>query len=99
MPERMAAEGVARQQKDVHDQDQRADADAEMLRSRRIGEPHGVPGVPRKDEDEPDREIEEVAVDVLEDEREVAFAKVGLARLADGAIDRGEPERFIIEIG
>ena len=85
----MAAEGVAGQQDDVDDQDERADGDAEMLRAVRGLEPERVPRIAAEDEDEDEREVEEVAVDVLQDERQVALARVALARLADGAIRPG----------
>ena len=42
------------------------------------------------------REVQEVAVDVLEDQRERALAAVALARLADGAGRRIGPERLVV---
>ena len=61
---------------DVQREHDRADADAELgrraaasTRARRR-EPHRDPGVVGQDADEDDRDVQEVAVDVLDDERE-----------------------------
>ena len=43
-----------------------------------------------------DRDVQEIAVDVLDDEREPALAEVLLARLADGASGRIRPERLVV---
>ena len=42
------------------------------------------------------RQVEEIAVDVLEDQRERVLAAVALARLADGAGRRVGPERLVV---
>ena len=48
--------------------------------------PQRFPDVVRQQNaDENQREVKEVAVDVLKDQREGAFAPIALARLADGA--------------
>ncbi len=67
-----------------------------MFLAGRIREPHAQPGVIGKDHDEQRRQIKHVAVDVLNDEREITFAEIGFARLADGAVDRVGPERLVI---
>ena len=91
MPQRMAAERVAAEQHHVHQQHQRADADAEA-----VVEPQRLPHVVRQKHHEQQREIQEVAMDVLQDQREVALAPVVLARLADGAVGRIGPEGFVV---
>ena len=70
--QRVAAEGVAAQQNRIQDQDQRSDADPEVLDAVRAGEPQRPVAVIQQDEDEDDREVQEVAVDVLQDQRELA---------------------------
>ncbi len=42
------------------------------------------------------REVEEVAMDVLNDQREVALAQIFLARLAHRAVGRIGPEGFVV---
>jgi hypothetical protein len=53
-------------------------------------------GVVGQDDDEQQAEIQEVAVDVLHDERERSLTPVRLARLADGAARRILPERLVV---
>ena len=69
MSQRMTTEGVRRQQYDVRNQHQCADSEAERLSTGRIGEPHGLPCVPAEDRDEEERQVEEVPMQVLQDER------------------------------
>src|SRR5262245_25972467 len=52
--------------------------------------------VPAENEDEEQREVEEVAMDVLHDQWKVTFAPVALARLADGTGRRVGPERLVV---
>ena len=96
VPERMAAERVAAEEHGVHGEHQRADADPERHLPGRIGEPHRLPDVVGQDEQKQDRQIQKVAVDVLEDERERLLAEILLARLADGARRRIGPERLVV---
>src|SRR5438105_15806719 len=49
-----------------------------------------------QDENKDQREIEKVSVNVLQNEREPAFAPIGFARLTDGAVGWILPERFVI---
>src|ERR1039457_5204021 len=95
MPQRMAAEGVTREQNHVHDQNQRPDADAEMGRAV-FREPHRLPRVISEDENKQHRDIYEITVDILDDERKRTFAEKRFTRLTDGAIDRIGPERLVI---
>src|SRR5436190_19527390 len=101
----MAAERITGEQDDVDRHHDGADADAE----RRGAGPHAAvrqdpvhrpaccdPHIVREDEDENDRLINEIAVDVLDDEREFRFALVAVARLADRARNRIEEKRAVV---
>jgi len=57
-----------------------------LLDAVRAGEPHALPGVVREEQEEREGKVEEVAVDILEDEREGALAEKSFARFADGAV-------------
>ncbi len=93
----MAAERVAAKEDDVGRQDERTETNAEADGpGRRIGEPQRQPHVIGEDDDEEQRQIEKVPVDVLEDQRERALAEIRLARLADGARRRIGPERLVV---
>src|SRR5438552_17452195 len=87
----MAAQRVASEQDQVGRQDQRPHADAETAL-----EPHRLPHIVREDGQEEQRRVEEVAVHVLQDERQRGLAAVALARLADRAGVRVGPERFVV---
>jgi hypothetical protein len=77
---------VAAEQHDVRRQNDRSEADAELLlAARRILEPHGFPHVRCQQDDEQQREIEEEPVHVLEHERERRLAAVAHSRFSDGA--------------
>ena len=95
--QRVAAERVAAEQHDVDREHERADADAELLsRPSRRRTSSAFHDVVREDEEEEQRDVQEVAVDVLEDERKRSLAAVALARLADGAVRRIGPERLVV---
>ena len=61
-----------------------------------VGKPERKPRIITKNENENDRQVEEVTMNILEDQREVAFPKIRLPRLAHRAIHRVHPERLII---
>ena len=67
-----------------------------MFCTRTVAEPHRFPCVVGEDEDEQQREIKEVAVNVLHDQGKRVFAGISFSRLADGARRRVGPKRFII---
>ena len=94
--QRVAAERVAGEQRHVEREHQRADADAELHAARAVGEPERLPHVARQEEQEQHRDVQEVAVDVLQDEREGPLAQIALPRLADGAVRRIGPERLVV---
>src|SRR5262245_48684097 len=66
----VTAEGVAAEQNDVHEEDERADPDAEGDATGGVLEPERLPDVVRQDRQEEEAEVQEVAVDVLENQRE-----------------------------
>ncbi len=90
--ERVAAEGVARDEDGVDCQDNRAHADAEFA----VFEVR-EDGVVAEDHDEDEGEVERVAVQVLED-HEDAFTAVGarLRERSDGAAGRRTGESAVI---
>src|SRR5207248_11439112 len=76
VPQRMASESVATQQNHVDQQDQRAHADSEVAIK-----PKRFPHVVGKQNEENQREIKKIAMDILQNERKGAFAEIGLERL------------------
>src|SRR5262249_44748022 len=91
VPQGMARERVERKQDDVGGQHERAETHAEASIKR-----EGADGVDAQKNDEEDSNIEEVAVDVLEDERKLRLAAVGMPTFSDGARRRVEEEGPIV---
>src|SRR6266550_2207559 len=96
MPERMARERVERKQRDIRDQDQRADADAEVFACWRV-KPEStdrvVPEYYQKDQ----RDIEKITMQILQDKWELSLAAIAVRmRLANGAGRRIKKERAIV---
>src|SRR5215471_18840645 len=87
----MAAECVTAEQTNIYSEDERADADAESA-----VEPERFPEVVGKNDGKEERDVHEVAVNVLHDERERTLTEISFARLADGARGRVGPKRFVI---
>ena len=87
---RVAREHVQRHRHDHHDEDQAPDVDAEAVR-----EHERLHGVPEQEDHVHDHQIEEVAVEVLEDERNFVspLYRGAIGRLAHGARRRREEER------
>src|ERR1043165_2764232 len=97
MAQRVTAECVAAEKNDVEGEHDRAEADAEMfLAGARISEPHRLVGVAGKNHQEDERDVEEVAMDVLQNERQIALTAVALARLTDSAVGRVGPEALVV---
>src|SRR5579884_3742436 len=102
MAQRMAAEGVTAQQDDVQGQHQCADAEAEVplvggvAGSIDLEEPRRLEGIPRQEKDEGNGDVQEIAMDVLNEQRAEAFAPVALARLTNSAVGRIGPERLVV---
>src|SRR5579863_10113341 len=87
----MTAERVSAEQNDVGEQNQSPNPDPEMS-----VEPAGVPDVVGKDHEEDQGQIEEIAVDVLQDQRKRALAAILLARLTYRAGRRVSPEGLVV---
>src|SRR5262249_12637574 len=97
VPQRMATKRVARDQDHINGEDQGSDADSKDLPARsRIGKPHRVPNIVREDADEDQRQVEEIAMDILNDQREGALTPIVLTRLAHRAGRGIGPERFVV---
>src|SRR5690348_1102009 len=88
VPEGMTAERVAAEKNHVERQHQRADAHAELHATRAVVPPECLPHVMREKDQEQQRDVHEVAMDVLENQRERPLAEIRLARLTDGAVRR-----------
>jgi len=91
MAQGMTAQGVTAEQGDIREQDESAYADAKVA-----VEPAGLPDVVREKQQEDEREIQKIAVDVLEDQRKRSFAPIGFARLAHGAGRWVGPKCFVV---
>src|SRR4051794_23696646 len=90
--QRVAAEREGGQADHVPEQDERAEPDAEAAVEEERA-PRVVPEEPEHD----DRQVQEVPVHVLEDQRERGLAAVPLApRAGDGAPGRREEERAVV---
>src|SRR5262245_7613263 len=73
----VAAECIAAEKHDVHGKDNGSETNAELLATgRRIGPPQRKPDIPGEQEEKDDRDVGEVAMDVLQDQREPAFTPV-----------------------
>src|SRR5476651_2151693 len=91
----MAAERVTAEEDHVEQQDERADPKAEMpasliLESARLHE------VNEQQQDEDQREIQSIPVQVLHDERQTILAPVTLARLPNRTGKWVRPECFVV---
>ena len=73
--QRVAGESVEGEQGDVDEQNERADADAKSVR----GEEESLDGVMPKKREKNDGEIKEVAMEILQNEREMRFAACNCA--------------------
>src|SRR2546421_176566 len=98
----MAAERVAGEESDIEGEDDGAQADAEMGAfgiSHAIavgGKPERLPYIPGQKKQKGQCEIEEIAVQVLKDQRQAILTPIAFPRLADGAGNRIGPEGFVV---
>src|SRR6266481_1457550 len=92
----MAAERVRAEQAEVEREYDRADAHAECAMAGRVGKPERIVEIVREDEQKRDRDVEEVAVNILEYQREKSLAQIRRARLAHRAVDRIRPHRLVV---
>src|SRR6266403_1323777 len=89
---RMAGKRVEREQRDVEGEDERADTDAEVA-----AEKEGANGVVPEKNDEQNRQVKEIAMDILEDKRKSGLAAIVAARgFADGAGGRVQEKRAVV---
>src|SRR6266540_1126336 len=91
VPAGVARQRVQPQQGRVEQQDQGAEAHAEA-----VGEAERPQRVPGQDQRERQGQVEEVAVHVLQDQREAGLAAVAGARVRHGAGRRRPPERAVV---
>src|SRR3954466_5245754 len=96
VPKGMTAEGVAAEEHQVRRQNECSKANPELATAIGPREPERLPYIRREDDEEEQRDVHEVAMDVLHDQRERALAEIRLARLANGAVRRIGPERLVI---
>src|SRR5258707_73793 len=87
----MAAQRIAAQKNCVEQQNQSSDAD-----SKTIFKPHSLPRVVRKEHDENECQIQEVAMYVVNDQRKGPLAQILLTRLTHGTRWRICPKCFVI---
>jgi len=91
--EGVAGKSVKREKNDVGKHDERTEADAKFA-----VEAKGLEGVVPKEAEKKDSEIEEIAMNVLEDEGKSAFTRVifAEARFADGTGGRVEKKGPVV---
>ena len=87
----MTTKCIPAEKNDVNREHDCAHADPESM-----VEPERFPNVVAQDQNENEREIQEIAMHVLHDERERALAEIRFARLTDSAGGRVRPESFVI---
>ena len=87
----MTTKCIPAEENDVNREHDCAYADPESM-----VEPERFPNVVTENQDENEREIQEIAMDVLHDERKRALTEIGFARFTNRAGGRVRPERFII---
>ena len=86
MSQRVTAECVSAEQNDVGREDNCAESDSEMSRAGlRIGKPERFPYVVRQEDEKNQREVEEVPMDVLNDQRKRPLAAISLSWLSHRA--------------
>src|SRR5262249_16386943 len=94
--QRVATEGVRGEQEHVDGEYDRPDADAEVASAVGAGPPQRPGDGLAENAGEKDRDVQKVAMHVVQNEREGALAEVLRARLTDGARRRVGPERLVI---
>lgn len=94
-PARVAAERVAKDQHGVHDEDDRAETDVSPVAVLVAERQHRVV---RQDQTDDHGHVEEVAVDVLQDQRQARLAGVLAVRLGHGAGRWRQPPRAVVRL-
>src|SRR5581483_12045043 len=95
---RVAAEREERQRDDIGEQDEGADTHARFERTGAGAEGERAAGVVPQEAEHDRREVEEVAMHVLQYQREGALAAVAAARAGDGARRRRQEERAVVRL-
>src|SRR5436190_2613314 len=93
VPARVARQRVEPDQRRVDHEDQRAEAHPPP-----VGEMERLDGIEGQHGRDRRREVQEVAVDVLQDQREPRLARVPGVRLGDRTGGRREPERAVVRL-
>ena len=82
----MASQRIAGQKSHIKRQHKGSDANAEGdFRRCHVGEPHRLPDIVREENQKDQREVKEVTMDVLHDQRKGVFAAINFARFSDRA--------------
>ena len=97
MAQGMATEGIAAEEEHVEAQDDRSQADTEAcFTGSSIGKPHAPVGIVGQEEEKADRDVEKVAMDVLDDQRQGVLSEIAFPRFADRARWRVRPEGLVL---
>ena len=97
MAEGMTAKGVAAKKNDVNGEHDCSDANSEgFATSRRIAKPQRLPNVDREDDNKNEREIKEIAMDVLHNKRKRTLAQIRRSRFAHAAGGGIGPKSLVI---
>src|SRR5262245_59898804 len=91
----MTAERIATQQDDVDEEDEGADADAELPATRPV-KPQRPPGVVGQEQEKKEGQVKGNAVDVLQDQGKGALTPIALAGFADGTGRWIGPEGLVV---
>lgn len=91
MPQRVAGKGVAGKQAGVYQKDEGSHPDAKMA-----VEVEGYDNIPPKENEEDQRRVKEITVNVLCNERPSVLARKALSRLADAASGRIGPKSLVV---
>src|SRR5512141_2542239 len=92
----MTAERVSAEQNHVGCEEECAQRDAEMRVASIVGEPHRLPRVMPQEDQKNQREVEEVAMNVLNDQRKRSLSPVFLPRFSHRTRRGIGPERLVV---
>jgi len=97
MSQGMTTERITAEQNDIDCENHRPNANAKHTFSCPwIDKPKRFAHVIGEDQNENESEIEKIAVNVLNNQREGTFAQISLSRFTNGACRRIRPERLIV---
>src|SRR4051794_4463934 len=92
----MTPKSVTTEENYVHSKDKCAECNSEVRNSVGVGEPHRFPRVMREEDQEHQREVKKISVDVLNDQRERFLAAISFSRFANCARRRVRPEGLVV---